>query len=317
MKKSIVVLMSVVTLFFAQAQDEKVEFTTTQNISQNLSSAQNLTTLVTLLKFAELQNVLATSGPFTIIAPTNSAFDKLPSNTMKVLSQASAKDQLTGILKYHVIPGSLSTSDLKDGDVLKTINGETISVKKFGKKLYFNNSLVSESDAFCSNGVVHFVNDVQLPPLSTKGTIVGGAAMSPAKNVMENVRKAPNLSTLVTALEAVNMDGGLEAVGPITVFAPTNSGFEQLGDKVTQLLTPEGQTELRQVLSYHVVSGKFTINELKNGAKLKTVNGQKLVVSKKDGNVYINGALVVTRNIDSSNGRFHIIDTVLLPEAKK
>jgi uncharacterized surface protein with fasciclin (FAS1) repeats len=317
MKKSIVVLMSVVTLFFAQAQDEKVEFTTTQNISQNLSSAQNLTTLVTLLKFAELQNVLATSGPFTIIAPTNSAFDKLPSNTMKVLSQASAKDQLTGILKYHVIPGSLSTSDLKDGDVLKTINGETISVKKFGKKLYFNNSLVSESDAFCSNGVVHFVNDVQLPPLSTKGTIVGGSTMSPAKNVMENVRKAPNLSTLVTALEAVNMDGGLEAVGPITVFAPTNSGFEQLGDKVAQLLTPEGQTELRQLLSYHVVNGKFTIDELKNGAKLKTVNGQKLIVSKKDGNVYINGALVVTRNIDSSNGRFHIIDTVLLPEAKK
>lgn len=123
----------------------------------------------------------------------------------------------------------------------------------------------------------------------------------------------PDLSTLVAALKAADLVSTLEGKGPFTVFAPTNQAFADIQPTVDKLLEPANKAELKKVLTYHVVPGTYTSADLKNGQKLKTVEGQDLTVTVKDGTVKVNDATVEKADIEASNGVVHIINGVLVP----
>lgn len=150
--------------------------------------------------------------------------------------------------------------------------------------------------------------------MSKEGVEVGGAMMSPSKNVVENASKAPNLTTLVAAVKAADLVETLSGKGPFTVFAPDNDAFDALpAGTLDDLLKPENKKTLTSILTYHVVPGTYAASDLKDGQELTTVNGETLTVSVKDGTVKVGDATVTQADVFQSNGVAHVIDTVLQP----
>ncbi len=156
--------------------------------------------------------------------------------------------------------------------------------------------------------------------------MVGGAAMLPAKNIVENASAAPNLTTLVAAVKAAGLVETLASPGPFTVFAPTNTAFDKLPDgTVGTLVKPENKATLTKILTYHVVAGKLTAKDvmaaIKAGggkASLTTVAGEKLTARLSGSSIVITDAkggqsAVTTADVMQSNGVVHVIDSVLLP----
>ncbi len=143
---------------------------------------------------------------------------------------------------------------------------------------------------------------------------VGGEMMYPEKNVVENASNAANLTTLVAAVKAAGLVETLSGEGPFTVFAPDNDAFAKLPKATLEsLLKPENKKQLTDILTYHVVPGTYAAADLKDGQELETVNGEKLAVSVKDGEVKVGDATVTQADVFQSNGVAHVIDTVLQP----
>lgn len=140
----------------------------TKNIVENAVNSKDHTTLVAAVKAAGLVDTLASKGPFTVFAPTNAAFGKLPAGTVDSLVKPENKATLTKILTYHVVPGKLAAADLTDGKKLKTVEGEDLTVKLDGKKVWIvdakgGTSAVTIPDVNQSNGVIHVVDTVLMP----------------------------------------------------------------------------------------------------------------------------------------------------------
>lgn len=155
-------------------------------------------------------------------------------------------------------------------------------------------------------------------PMTSKeeeGVMVGGTKMVPSKNIVENAAASADHTTLVAAVTAAGLVETLSGAGPFTVFAPTNAAFDQLPKGTVEgLLKAEKKADLTRVLTFHVVPGSLKAADLKDGQKLKTVQGQELTISVKDGVVKVNGETVTTADAISSNGVTHVIDGVLLPK---
>ena len=139
-----------------------------KNIVQNAVNSKDHTTLVAAVKAAGLVDTLSSKGPFTVFAPTNAAFGKLPAGTVETLVKPESKATLTKILPYHVVPGKLAAADLTDGKKLTTVEGEPLTVKLDGKKVWLidakgGKSAVTIADVNQSNGVIHVVDTVLMP----------------------------------------------------------------------------------------------------------------------------------------------------------
>jgi uncharacterized surface protein with fasciclin (FAS1) repeats len=162
--------------------------------------------------------------------------------------------------------------------------------------------------------------------MSMSDPMVGGAAMYPSKNIVENAVNSKDHTTLVAAVKAAGLVDTLEGPGPFTVFAPTNEAFDKLPPgTVDTLLKPENKATLVKILTYHVVSGRYTAADLmkmiKDGggtATLTTVEGEPLTVTQKGRHLLIHDvkgdvARVTIGNVMQSNGVIHVVDTVLMP----
>ncbi|MCV9932839.1 fasciclin domain-containing protein [Flavobacterium sp. LS1R47] len=160
-----------------------------------------------------------------------------------------------------------------------------------------------------------------------KSVMVGGAAMYPNKNIIENAVNSKDHTTLVAAVKAAGLVETLESKGPFTVFAPTNEAFNKLPKgTVETLLKPENIKTLQNILTYHVVAGKMNASDIAKAIKmgggkatLKTVSGGTLTAWMKGKDLYIsdesgNKAKVTIADVNQSNGVIHVIDTVLLPK---
>ena len=116
------------------------------------------------LKAAGLVDTLKSSGPFTVFAPTDEAFAKLPAGTVENLLKPENKDQLAAILTYHVVPGKVMAADVVKLDEAATVNGKMIDVSVAGDKVMANDAIVTKTDIEASNGVIHVIDSVILPP---------------------------------------------------------------------------------------------------------------------------------------------------------
>lgn len=136
-----------------------------------------------------------------------------------------------------------------------------------------------------------------------------------AKDIVDVAIGSPDHTTLVSAVTAAGLVETLKGAGPFTVFAPTNAAFAALpAGTVDGLLKPESKAALTNILTYHVVAGSVKAADLKDGQKVKTLQGEELSVSIKDGKVMINGANVSAADLMGSNGVVHVVDGVLMPK---
>lgn len=162
----------------------------------------------------------------------------------------------------------------------------------------------------------------KMDPMQPKeeGVMVGGAMMVPSKDIVDNAVNSADHTTLVAAVKAAGLVETLKGPGPFTVFAPTNEAFGKLpAGTVENLVKPENKTTLTNILTYHVVAGAFKSSDLKDGQKLKTVQGEDLTIGYKDGKWTVwdakgGSANITIADVISSNGVTYVIDAVLMPK---
>jgi uncharacterized surface protein with fasciclin (FAS1) repeats len=161
-------------------------------------------------------------------------------------------------------------------------------------------------------------NNGEKKPAEDTTVVKNEPAAPPAeapKDVVDIAIGSADHSTLVAAVKAAGLVETLKGAGPFTIFAPTNAAFNALpAGTVDNLLKPEKKADLTKILTYHVVAGSVKAADLTDGQKVKTLQGEELTVSIKDGKVMINGANVTAADLVGSNGVIHVIDAVLMPK---
>lgn len=273
---------------------------TADDIVDTAVKAGNFQTLVAAVKAAGLVGTLKGSGPFTVFAPTDDAFAKLPAGTLETLLKPENKDQLTAILTYHVVPAKVDARAAFSATSAPTVNGQHISVNATLSSLQIDGANVVATDIQCSNGIIHVIDSVILPATA---------------NIPETAAQAGTFNTLLAAAKAAGLVEALSGKGPLTVFAPTDDAFSKLpAGTVENLLKPENKAKLAAILKYHVVSGRvFAADAIKAGSAT-TLQGQRINVSYGVGGVKIEGAQVLTPDLETTNGVIHVIDSVILPK---
>ena len=302
-----------------EAMEEAAEVGTIVDVAVENGS---FTTLVAAVQAAGLVDTLSGDGPFTVFAPTDDAFaaalDALGMTADDLLADT---DTLTTILTYHVVAGEVASTDLEDGMMAATVQGEEIAVD-LSDGVKINDVNVVIADVAASNGIIHAVDGVLLPPTVAEALGLGDAmeeeeAMeeeSAVGNLAEVAADAGAFTTLLAAVEAAGLTGAITAEGSeFTVFAPTDDAFaaalEALNLSAEDLLADTDL--LTTILTYHVVVGEVTSGDLTAGPVV-TLQGEEINVDLSAG-VMVNNASVTTADVDASNGVIHVIDAVLLP----
>lgn len=287
----------------------------TRNIVQVAQATADLSTLVSAVVEAQLAATLSGAGPFTVFAPTNEAFARLPAATLRMLLEPANRSKLQAILEYHVIRAKVTSAQLRPFQEVTTVEGQTLDIRVRDGHVYVGNggAQVTTANVKASNGVVHIIDRVLIPPTRHQSH---SHHVARAKNIVQLAQATPDLSTLVQAVVAASLVKTLSGPGPFTVFAPTNEAFAALPQGTLQhLLRPENKRELQAVLEYHVISGAIRSTDLQGYQDPRTVEGSRLDIAIRNGRVYVGdaGAEVTTANVIASNGVVHIINEVLLP----
>merc|ERR1719159_1776686 len=204
-----------------------------QNIVQLAEHTADLSILVSALVAGDLTDTLSSAGKFTVFAPTNEAFKALPAGTLDTLMKPENKAKLVDILKYHVLPEEVLSTQLKAHQKVKTLEGNSVVVDKSTRREIFVVTQpdryetisyeVIKADNLASNGVVHIINGVLLPPAATVS-----APQPKGQNIVQLAEHTADLSILVSALVAGDLADTLSSAGKFTVFAPTNEAFKAL-----------------------------------------------------------------------------------------
>jgi transforming growth factor-beta-induced protein len=265
------------------------------------------TTLAAALEAAGLVETLKGEGPFTVFAPTDDAFAALPAGTLDELLKPENKQQLTDILTYHVVSGKVMAADVSGLTSATTVLGKDVAIKVDMGNVYINDAKVIITDIETSNGVIHVIDAVILPP--------SDEAAAESNTIVDVAVADGRFTTLVAAVEAAGLVETLSGEGPFTVFAPTDDAFAALpAGTLDSLLLPENKQQLTDILTYHVVSGKVMAADVVTLTSAPTVLGKDITITVKDGKVYLNDTVqVIITDVEASNGVIHVIDAVLLP----
>lgn len=279
--------------------------TTQPTIVQAAAASKDFSTLVAAVKAAGLAEALSGDGPFTVFAPTDAAFGKLPKGTVTELLKPENREKLTAILTYHVVKGVVPASEAVKLNKATSLQGADIPLEVKDESLLVGDAKVVKADISCSNGVIHVIDAVLMPP---------GDKQKP-QDIVDTAISAEGFKTLVTAVKAAGLVDTLKGEGPFTVFAPTDEAFAKLPkETVANLLKPESKDQLVKILTYHVVPGKVMAADVVKLDSAKTVAGPELEIDASDKGVTIGNAKVVKTDIPCTNGVIHVIDTVLLPK---
>ncbi len=270
-----------------------------KDIVDTAVAAGQFKTLAAALKAADLVDTLKGKGPFTVFAPTDDAFAKLPKGNVEDLLKPENKSKLRSVLTYHVAPGKLMAKEAIKAGRTGTVNGQRVMIQKSDDKVMVGKAQVTKADVDCSNGVIHVIDAVILPS---------------QKNIVETADGAGQFKTLLAAAQAAGLVDALSGDGPLTVFAPTDAAFARLPEgTVENLLKPENRGQLANILKFHVVPGRLFSDEVAGKGKAKSLLGQELQFSQSDSGLSANGAKIVKADIDTTNGVVHVLDRVILP----
>ena len=311
MKKTISIVLALFLLLSVPV------FAADQDIVEIAVGNEDFSILVAALQEAGLVEALQGDGPFTVFAPTNEAFGNLLEALDITAADLLAHPQLGEVLLYHVVSGSVMSTDLEDGMSAATLSGESITVD-LSDGVKINSSNVTTADVEATNGVIHIIDAVLVPSsfVLSPEPEEEMAEETPAipETVVDIALSSGDFSILVAALQRADLVGALQGEGPFTVFAPTNAAFEELlaalNISASDLLN---QPDLAKVLLYHVVPANVMSTDLSNGMMAATLNGEEITIDLSDG-VKINTSQVIAADIVAGNGVVHVIDEVLIPQ---
>lgn len=280
-----------------------------KTISEIVSDNYDYKLLKVALKHAGLYETLDQAGTFTVFAPDNKAFADAGFPDAAAI-KAVAPDALKGILLYHVLGSVVKSGDIPvaDNTAVTTVGGGDIYVSSRDGKVSVNGASVVKADIKASNGVIHAINKVLMPPSS---------------NIVELAVANPNLSYLVAAVlrasqGTTDVAALLSGAGPFTVFAPTNDAFIAAGFATIDAINAANPDDLTPILAYHVIGARVFSANLVDGAEVPTVNGANVKIDLSSGaavkgNSNASASNVVAADVIATNGVVHVVDQVLLP----
>lgn len=281
-----------------------------------------LTTLATSVVEADLAETLNGEGPFTVFAPANSAFGRIPAQELDEL--LADKEALTDVLTYHVVAGEYSPEELVEAGSVESVEGQSLTIAEGpGDTFTVDGAKVLCGNIPVANGVVYVIDEVLLPdsvatPVSgpvgplcaaIPADAVASLADQPVATAAAGVEQ---LATLSTAVEAAGVTGTLNGDGPFIVVAPVEDAFAAVpADTLSGLL--EDPEALANILTYHVIAGEQTSRELVAEGEVETAQGSDLEFAKDGQSFTVNGANVLCGPIQVANGQVYLIDEVLIP----
>ena len=280
--------------------------------------AGSFETLVAAVQAADLVDTLKSEGPFTVFAPTDEAF-AAALDALGITAEALLADTelLTEILLYHVVPGAVLAETVVTLDSATTAQGDDIAIEIVDGGVVLNGEVnVITTDIEASNGVIHVIDFVLLPPADEAMDEDMDEAMAEL-DIVDTAIAAGGFETLIAAVQTAGLEETLRSEGPFTVFAPTDEAFglalEALELSAEELLASEG---LGDILLYHVVPGAVYAETVVTLDSATTAQGADIAIEIVDGGVVLNGTVnVIVTDIEASNGVIHVIDFVLLPPA--
>lgn len=262
-------------------------------------AAGSFQTLATALKAADLVGTLQGQGPFTVFAPSDEAFAKLPKGTLDSLLKPENKAQLVEILKHHVVAGRVLAADVVKLPGAASLSGQRLPILVDEGVVRVAGARVTKADVTCSNGVIHVIDTVLLPS---------------TKSIVELAQGAGTFQTLLAAAQAAGLAETLASGGPFTVLAPTDEAFAKLPKGTLEsLLKPENKDKLAGILKAHVIDGRVYADQVVTLASARALSGTELAIVVKSGKVTIAGANVVQTDLEAKNGVVHVIDAVIVP----
>jgi transforming growth factor-beta-induced protein len=268
------------------------------NLAETLAGESEYSTLVSIVPEG-LLDALETDE-LTVFAPTNAAFENIPSEVLESLTE----EEITLIITYHLVAGTIMSGDVPTQGDVETVQGELILVQSGNGVTINGSSDVVEADITASNGVIHGINEVLLPSDIRKA--LG------ATNLVDIAEEAGGFETLLSAVENAGLKTTLQFLGPFTTFAPSDDAFSNLPDGTLESLSAE---ELVSILTYHVVDGAVMSTDLSAQQAVPSLQGDNLYI-EVNGGVVINGSSSVeAADIEATNGVIHAVDAVLFPDA--
>ncbi len=279
----------------------------TQNIAELAQATPQLSTLVDALTAAELVGTFTGTDEFTVFAPNDAAFAQL-GTTLDELLLPENKDQLADILKYHVVAGKVLSGDLSNGNVSTLLADKNLMIN-VDNGVTVNGVSVLTADIEATNGVVHIINQVLLPPttIAEELTIAGQNTGDDGLSILLGILTSPGYEDLLAAASDAN--------STLTVFAPTNAAFtallNTLGLTLDQL-TPE---IVRNIIEYHILPVTALSSDLAAQTYATLLQDESITVGLDP--IKIDDASVVSADVETGNGVIHIIDQVLLPSEPK
>ena len=285
----------------AQTNEESAK-----DIVDTAVAAGEFSTLAAALQAGELVDTLRSEGPFTVFAPTDEAFASLPEGTLDDLLKPENKEQLVSILTYHVVPGKVDSAAVASLTMAETVNGAKIAIDAGAGGVKINDATVTTADIVCSNGIIHVIDAVILPPSNESAPAHDGEPLA--------VEGVGSFKTLFAAIDAAGLKETLAKDGPFTIFAPTDEAFAALPEgTVESLLKPENKEQLVSILTYHVVAGEVPSGKVVELTSAQTVNGAEVTIEVAEGGVRVNDAAILKTDVPCEVGLIHAIDKVLMP----
>ncbi|MCA9001021.1 MAG: fasciclin domain-containing protein [Planctomycetes bacterium] len=266
------------------------------SLGQTLA-AKGFPTLQAAIDAAGLTQTLTSGGDFTILAPTEAAFGALPAGTLDFLLEPANQATLRAILEYHVIPGIADSTVVSGLSSATTVQGGLVLIDSVSGGLRVNEAGIEEVDITASNGVIHSIDTVLMPPMDVLGTL-----------------QARGFNTLLTALDAAGLQPTFAGTDNYTILAPTDEAFANLpAGALADLLLPANLATLQDVLTYHVVDGSVTAGTAVGAESPKALNGVTLLFADSQAGATVNEVSISMTNIPCTNGVIHVLDAVLLP----
>jgi uncharacterized surface protein with fasciclin (FAS1) repeats len=308
-KKPVMMLTMVAAVLFSSCKKDDDDQPRHNTIVDIVVSDNNFSLLEAALVRAELTGVLAGSGTFTVFAPNNDAFIAAGLDTEAKINAVPVAD-LKKILLYHVLGQQVPSSAIATASntPVETLADLDAFVTKNAAGVFINGASVLQADIMASNGVIHVINSVLMPP---------------AGNIVEVAQSNPNFSFLVEAVlrasqGSTNVAQVLSGAGPLTVFAPTNQAFINAGFANEAAIRAADPAVLTSILTYHVIPARVFSSDLTEGAQPATANGATLTITlaggaKVKGISNTTAAVIAPANLVTTNGVIHVIDQVLLP----
>jgi uncharacterized surface protein with fasciclin (FAS1) repeats len=270
-----------------------------RDVVETAVSAGSFQTLVAAVKAAGLADALKADGPFTVFAPTDEAFTKLPRGTVTALLKPESRERLQAILSYHVVPGNLRAADLLTRPSLASLDGSALPLSFREGRIRIQQASIVTADIQCANGVIHVIDTVLLPT---------------ENGMLDVAKRAGKFQTLLAAIDAAGLRDTLQGEGPFTIFAPTDAAFAQLPNgTVSELLKPANRSKLIAILVGHVVRGRIEAAAALRAGSAKTLSGQTVRVALNDGLLRVGKSTILSPDIKANNGVIHVIDRVILP----